>query len=387
MSKQGRVYRHGDAWAFDIDVGPSTGQRNRKRGRGFSTKREATAASEAMRSRFVDVTDPTTVDLGTYLDEWLDQREASHAIAPTTVRGYRLHTRKAHELLPGIPLDQLTAANLDHAYRRLLTGDTIDGRRLSNRSVRAFYTTIHKALKDGVRKGMVSRNVAALSNPPSTLASSPKVKHNHWSIEEVQAFLAAGRLPAYRRAAWCLALGTGLRRAELCGLEWGDVDFDERTLTVERTRTPVGHEVIEGPPKTARGYRTMSISDELVTVLRRWKVTQGRLLLAAGRPQSQVLTNERLTPWHPSNVSSMWRSDADRAVREGIVAERMTLHGARRWNLTQQVSHGVDPLTVSKRAGHHSPAFTLAAYGYTDQDRDRAAAAVLGNVLGAAFGT
>ena len=96
---------------------------------------------------------------------------------------------------------------------------------------------------------------------------------------------------------------------------------------------------------------------------------------------------ERLTPWHPNNVSSMWRSDADRAVREGIVAERMTLHGARRWNLTQQVSHGVDPLTVSKRAGHHSPAFTLAAYGYTDQERDRAAAAVLGNVLGAAFGT
>ena len=88
-------------------------------------------------------------------------------------------------------------------------------------------------------------------------------------------------------------------------------------------------------------------------------------------------------------AASQRRSDAGRAVREGIVAERMTLHGARRWNLTQQVSHGVDPLTVSKRAGHHSPAFTLAAYGYTDQDRDRdrAAAAVLGNVLGAAFGT
>ena len=223
MSKQGRVYRHGDAWAFDIDVGPSTGQRNRKRGGGFSTKREATAASEAMRSRFVDVTDPTTVDLGTYLDEWLDQREASHAIAPTTVRGYRLHARKAHELLPGIPLDQLTAANLDHTYRRLLTGDTIDGRRLSNRSVRAFYTTIHKALKDGVRKGMVSRNVAALSNPPSTLASSPKVKHNHWSIEEVQAFLAAGRLPAYRRAASRRTMRAGMGRRRLRG-----ADLDRR---------------------------------------------------------------------------------------------------------------------------------------------------------------
>ena len=69
MSKQGRVYRHGDAWAFDVDVGPSTGQRNRKRGRGFTTKREAVVALEAMRSRFVDVTDPTAVDLGTYLDE------------------------------------------------------------------------------------------------------------------------------------------------------------------------------------------------------------------------------------------------------------------------------------------------------------------------------
>jgi integrase len=386
MSKQGRVYRHGDGWAFDVDVGSSTGHRTRKRERGFPTRREAVTALEAMRARFVDVTDPTAVDLGTYLDEWLDQREASHALAPTTVRGYRLHARKAHDLLPGISLDQLTAANLDHAYGRLLTGDLSDGRKQSNRSVRAFYTTVHKALKDGVRKGMVSRNVAALSNPPSTLASKPKVKHNHWSIEEVEAFLAAEWLPNYRRAAWCLALGTGLRRAELCGLEWRDLDLDGQTLTVERTRTPVGHRVIEGPPKTARGYRTMSISDGLVTVLRRWKVTQGSLMLAVGHPQRQVLTNDRLTPWHPNNVSSMWRNDADRAVREGIVAERMTLHGARRWNLTQQVSHGVDPLTVSKRAGHHSPAFTLAAYGYTDDERDRAAAAVLGNVLEAAFG-
>ncbi len=387
MSKQGRVYRHGDGWGFDLDVGPSGAQRTRKRSRGFSTKREAAAAMEAMRSRFADVTDPTTVDLGTYLDEWLDQREASHAIAPNTVRGYRLHARKAHELLSGIPLDQLTAAHLDHVYGQLLTGGTADGRQLSNRSVRSFYTTIHKALNDAFRKGMVARNVASLSNPPSTLASMPKTKHHHWSIEEVRAFLAADWLPDYRRAAWSLALGTGLRRAELCGLEWRDLDLDGGTLTVERTRTSVGHNLYTGPPKTARGYRTISISAELVTVLRRWRVTQGRLLLAAGRPQVEILTNERLTAWHPNNVTHMWHSDATRAVREGIVSERMTLHGARRWNITQQVSHGIDPLTVSKRAGHHSPAFTLNAYGYTDQERDRAAAAVLGEVLGAGFGT
>ena len=96
MSRQGRVYKHGAGWAFDVDVGPSTGHRTRKRERGFPTRREAVTALEAVRARFVDVTDPTTVDLGTYLNEWLDQREASHAIAPTTVRGYRLHARKVH---------------------------------------------------------------------------------------------------------------------------------------------------------------------------------------------------------------------------------------------------------------------------------------------------
>ena len=133
--------------------------------------------------------------------------------------------------------------------------------------------------------------------------------------EEVEAFLAAEWLPNYRRTAWCLALGTGLRRAELCGLEWRDLDFDGQTLTVERTRTPVGHKVIEGAPKTARGYRTMSISVGLVTVLRRWKVAQGELMLATGRPQRQVLTNDRLTPWHPNNRSVTLRLPRSRSHR------------------------------------------------------------------------
>jgi len=75
-SKQGRVYRVGDGWGFDVDVGPGA-VRNRKRKRGYSTKHEAVSAMEAERSRYSSVRNPTTLTVGDYLTGWVEDRYAN----------------------------------------------------------------------------------------------------------------------------------------------------------------------------------------------------------------------------------------------------------------------------------------------------------------------
>ena len=148
MSRQGRVYRHGAGWAFDVDVGPSTGHRTRKRERGFPTRREAVTALEAVRARFVDVTDPTTTDVASYLFDWVDRMAAAQTIRPSTADSYRRIVAVAADRLGTLRLDRLTAADLDSLYHWLLTTGGRTGVGRSPRTVRYFHTVLRKALAD-----------------------------------------------------------------------------------------------------------------------------------------------------------------------------------------------------------------------------------------------
>ena len=376
-SDRGAVYRtdrHG--WAFDVYVGP---RQVRKRRRGFTTRREAAAAAEAERSRYADVNDPTVLDLGTYLGEWVEQRAATDQIRETTAASYRWIVAQVAEALGTIRLDRLTAAHLDRYYHQQSTSGGRTGAGLSARTVRYYHTVIRKALADAVRKGMIPSNVADAADPPSAAAAKapePKV----WTAEEARAFLSAAWIPEYRRVGWQLAFGTGMRRGELAGLLWSDVDGDQ--LHIRRTRTLVDGRLVEGKPKTAKGYRTITISPELAAVLRRWRSSQVEVMMRAGIRCDHVLTDEESKPWHPDAMSKQWARDAAQAAAEGLVSKPMRLHDCRHWNATELLGNGIGANTVSDRLGHASPAFTLAVYGHSDQERDRQAAATIAGVLG-----
>ncbi len=101
----------------------------------------------------------------------------------------------------------------------------------------------------------------------------------------------------------------------------------------------------------------------------------------AGIRTEYLLTDSTLQAWHPDALTRQWARDAARAVAEGLVLAPMRLHDCRHWNATQLVAANVDLNTVADRLGHATPAFTLAVYGHSDPERDRAAAGNLGGVL------
>ena len=369
----------GERWTFCFDA-PSRrdGRRRQVRRRGFTTRAAALEAMSLEQRRWVGVVDPSEASLTGYLKEWIDHREAIGDLQPTTVAAYRRLVRQIGE--HGLKrVDRITAADLDRLYAEHLSSGGRKGAGRSPRTTRFLHSVIRKALQDALRKGIIGANPADGATPPAArLARAPEP--DVWSVEEAGRFLGAKWAPSYRRIVWQVGLHSGLRRGELCGLRWTDLEGD--ALSVARTRTTAEHEVIEGAPKSERSRRTLHLSKPVVASLGHWRREQAEfsLRIGLGRPQA-IFTDATGQPWHPDALSRAWARDCGRALAEEIVTKRIRLHDLRHWHATALVGAGVDIRVVADRLGHADPGFTLRTYAHSDRDRDRAAADALAEVL------
>jgi integrase len=140
-------------------------------------------------------------------------------------------------------LQGLTPAHLTAFYRALLNDGRRDGRGgLAPKSLRNIHGVLHAALRDAVRWGYLPRNAAAVADLPKGMAPEMRV----WSPKQLRAFLEHVRGdPLY--AAWLLFATTGMRRGEVAGLRWPDVDLDAGRVSPRRPRVVVNYEVVGSP--------------------------------------------------------------------------------------------------------------------------------------------
>jgi len=223
-----------------------------------------------------------------------------------------------------VPLQRLTAESLEAMYRRLRE------RGLSGRTCAYVHTVVRKALSDAVSRGRLSRNVADLAERPK--AQTPEMRT--WTAEELSRFL--GGLRGDRLyAAWVLAATTGLRRGEVLGLRWRDVDLEAGRLSIRQTLISVRHQIRLSEPKTAKGRRSVSLDSTTMATLREHRKRQLEERLAWGpayQDQDLVFSREDGSPIHPTRFSSWFdhhvqhlRSANDRATTAGsdrVVAGR-----------------------------------------------------------------
>jgi integrase len=161
-------------------------------------------------------------------------------------------TRHVIPTLGGLKLQALTADQLTRFYRQLSASGHRHGRGLAPKAVRNIHGILHKALADARKWNYISRNPADDADPPKIKSVKARSRERKvWSPEQLRTFLESVRDDRLF-AAWMLVATTGLRRGEIMGLRWADLDLNAGTLTVAEPRIVVNHRVVESDPKRRR---------------------------------------------------------------------------------------------------------------------------------------
>ena len=267
------------------------------------------------------------MSVGTYLkDEWLPAIRAS--VRPGTWDHYAKMLQAY--VVPRIGARRLGALQ-PNQLNRLYADLLVDGRRnggptrpagLSPRTVRHVHTMLHKAFADAVRWGRIARNPADRSEPPRPKTPEMKV----WDIGHLRAFLshvADDRL----HAIWLLMVTTGMRRGEVLGLRWSDVDLEGARLSVVQTVVMVDRKIIVSEPKTARRRRSIALDAATVAALRQLRRRQAEERLRYGelwKNAGLVTVHKDGSPISPRLLSS-WFTQHARAAN----LPRIRLHDVR----------------------------------------------------------
>jgi integrase len=309
--------------------------------------------------------------VGQLLDRWLEECDRMD-LSPTTMRTYRAQIK--HTIRPRlgkIVLARLTPKHLDDLY-----GDMKNEGR-SPKTIRNHHAIISSALHQGVRWQWVRENVAEKAKPPRV--SQRRVTAP--SVDAVQRVIEAAEKRDPRLAPLLmLAALTGLRRGELCALRWTDVDLNRGELDISKSIVVVPQGLAEKTTKTDR-FRTVALDDVGVALLayHRAKVDEwAQKADVVVSPDAYVFSHtvDGSKPFRPDNVTGFFTR-----VRDSLDLHQVRLHDLRHFTATQLIGAGVDVRTVAGRLGHSDPSVTLRVYSHALEERDRAAADIMGRVL------
>jgi integrase len=294
---------------------------------------------------------------------WLTIHESQ--VKPTTLASYRMHV-DCHiaPVLGALPLKKLDRATLSTFYAGLRRrarprGKEQDGEQLplAPATVRRIAATLHKALADAVDEGTLGWN-------PGDRVKLPKEKAGE--MRELQAW-EAGELKTFLEATdgdrlapmWRLFAYTGMRRGEVCGLKWRDVDLRAGTISVRRALAIVGTELQETTPKRGRA-RVVNLDSATTAALESWRKRQARERDAWPAPWPEghrVFTLEDGSDLHPDLVT---RAFARHVKAAGV--PRIRLHDMRHTHASLLLRAGQPVKVVSERLGHADVAFTMRVY-------------------------
>lgn len=360
-------------WSFVVGVPGPDGRRQQVRRRGFPTKKaaaEALAIVVAERSRGTYVR-PTKQTVAEYLEEWMASK---YDVKPSTLDSYRQLIRAyVAPTIGAVPLSRLDAATLNSLYGELLrTGrrgrSGEQGSPLSPKTVRNVHGLLHRALKDAVILRKIQTNPADFAQQPRKRSTERTV----WGQPDLLRFIEVARSDRCG-ALWHLLATTGMRRGELMGLRWSDVDLDTGCVHVRQTMTMIESTPTLGTPKSEAGTRSIWLDAETLASLRSWRRQQNedRLLMGSGWQGSHdlIATEADGTPIHPQVLSRRFK-----AMLKAHGLPQIRLHDVRHSYATAALAAGVPVKVLSERLGHAEIGVTLRVYAHVLKGDDQQAA-------------
>ena len=307
--------------------------------------------------------------------EWIDfwyQQYSKITLRPTTQSEYESLIYK--HIIPEIgkiQLDKLTQNDLQQFYSRLkLTGRKIRtkvyGNGLSDRMIRACHTLCRKSLEKAVEENMIRTN-------PAIDCKLPPKKYNEMKVltrEEMKRFIIQAKYDGYLEL-FILELSTGMRRGEILGLQWDDLNMKTGVLKISRQVVLLNGKIHISEPKTKKSIRTIILPKDIIKILKEYKKTVDSKWLFPSPVKEDI-------PRNPTAV----RKILDRTLKKAG-CKHIRFHDLRHTFATTALANGMDIKTLSAIIGHNSAETTLNIYTHITDEMQRTAAKKIGQSLGA----
>ncbi len=403
LTMRGGIQKKGNRYYAVIydGIDPGTGKK-RRRWIAAGTRRsdaEKVLAAEIKRRHDGEPVPTEKLTLGQYLTErWLPIQKSR--VRASTYDSYRRNIDL--HVLPALgrrPLDKLAAEDIDLFYATLLTegrkkpigkkpkgkasrATAVDGEDeeekpvgLAPKTVRNIHLMLNKAMADAQRKGIVIRNVVSLADAPS-LKNRQEGNIKAWDVDQLRTFLNAVR-DHRLHPAFHLSSHTGMRRGEVLGLRWCDVDLDAKRLSVRQALVSIAYEVEISDVKTGTGRRTIDLDAVTVDVLRAWRIQRAEEKGGVDPKGDELVFVKPDGSWiHPQSFSQV----LDRKVAK-LDVPTISLHDLRHTHATLLLKAGIPVKVVSERLGHANVAFTMAIYQHVLPGMQAEAAATFAGLV------
>lgn len=384
--------RYPGSWSIILDLGyepnPETGKIRRKQKwhtfRG--TKKDAEDKLTDLLKAAKDGTyvDATKITLGEWLTEWF--KASKSRFRQNTVTRFEGIISKAMQPAPiaKVRLQKLRPTHLEQYYAAAT---------VSPATLMLHHSILHQALRKAVKDRLIPMNPAAdLDHKPrrSREKMSGEAQQHAWTAIEARAFLTAAKAAGARPAAfYALALDSGARKGELCGLTWQNLDLDAGKMRIVQQLLAPGADPTFGPTKTGRP-RTVALAAETIELLRAHRKHQRELMMAnrtAYRDLGLVFAKE----WsdlqragemlgYPLQMNNLGQREYAKLIKAADV-RRIKFHGLGHTCATLLLQAGTPVHVVSERLGHAKVSMTMEVYAHVLPDMQADAAARIGALL------
>ena len=321
--------------------------------------------------RDVDLTEECRMTLGEWLDKWLDEYMI-FTVRESTLNSYRSITEnQVKRFIGNKQLAYLTTAEIQKFYNKIKKAGKITPNRdgsheLSDSMVRKVHMMLHEALDTAVRERLIAKN-------PTNGTTIPKNNYAEKQIlgdEQLDRFLEVIKGEEYWGDFFYVEVMTGLRRGEICGLKWSDIDFGASKLRVQRSvSVKKGGGLVIGETKTNTGNRNITMPPSVSEVLLKRK--QNAI--------TEWVFPSFLNPLQPIHPAAAYRKL--KVILKHAELPLIRFHDLRHTFATHAMKGGVDAKTLSGILGHTNASFTLDTYTHVTSDMQKSASAIVGNMM------
>lgn len=352
---KGYVRKRGNKWSFTVDIGkdPRTGKRKQKTQSGFKTKKEAQSAlAELMNNVDKGVyIEPTKRKFKEFAMHFLENIYVNKVKASTYERTESLLRTQILPWFQEVELEKIDQFLIHDFYKEKKE----EG--LSSSYIQRMHEVLRRLLKVAYKWELIPKDIASLVEAPRL----EKKEMNVWSVDQVNEFLKFTKHSRYSPV-FFLAAYTGMRKGEILGLHWNDINFEEKTIRISKTLYKVKDRYLLHEPKTKSSIRTIYMDDDITRVLKKQRVKQNLEKLKAGNvyeDHNLVFAQETGNYVFPTAVNALFL----RYIRQSGIP-RIRFHDLRHTHATILLSMGVNPKIVAERLGHSSVQITLDTYSH-----------------------